>query len=157
MAKKLKRRSPAVRYDDPLVGDEVKQSVFAILLAAFGAILLLAFFGMAGSFGASLDGALAAFTRQILIEVNLVGLPQEALTAIQAALRLPLPAAGAGDKLKSLPVALDIRADKGKRFRIAAGREFMLLPDAATLERIRALPGVVACTPVPKPVSQAQR
>ncbi len=59
MAKKLKRRSPAVRYDDPLVGDEVKQSVFAILLAAFGAILLLAFFGMAGSFGASLDGALA--------------------------------------------------------------------------------------------------
>lgn len=59
MAKKLKKRSSAVSYDEPIVGDEVKQSVFAILLAALGAILLLAFFNLAGTFGQALDNALA--------------------------------------------------------------------------------------------------
>jgi S-DNA-T family DNA segregation ATPase FtsK/SpoIIIE len=58
MAKKLKK--PAVEIDEPLLGDDVRQSVMAIALAAIGAVIALAFFGLAGGFGMWLDGFLAA-------------------------------------------------------------------------------------------------
>lgn len=58
MAKKLKK--PAVEIDEPLLGDDVRQSVMAILLAAIGAVIALAFFGLAGGFGMWLDGVLAS-------------------------------------------------------------------------------------------------
>ena len=61
MAKKLKKRASAVSYDEPIIGDEVKQSIFAIILVAVGAILLLAFFGMAGALGDTIDGWLSTF------------------------------------------------------------------------------------------------
>ncbi len=57
MAKKLKK--PAVEIDEPLLGDDVRQSVMAIVLAAIGAVIALAFFGLAGGFGMWLDGVLA--------------------------------------------------------------------------------------------------
>jgi DNA segregation ATPase FtsK/SpoIIIE, S-DNA-T family len=50
MAKKAKRRSSA-DYDEPLLSDEVKQSVLAVLMIATGAIMLLAVFGLAGGVG----------------------------------------------------------------------------------------------------------
>jgi S-DNA-T family DNA segregation ATPase FtsK/SpoIIIE len=50
MAKKGKRRSSA-DYDEPLLSDEVKQSVLAVLMIATGAIMLLAVFGLAGGVG----------------------------------------------------------------------------------------------------------
>lgn len=58
MAKKLKK--PAVEIDEPLLGDDVRQSVMAIVVAAFGAVLLLSFFGFAGGVGVWLDGQLAS-------------------------------------------------------------------------------------------------
>lgn len=58
MAKKLKK--PAVEIDEPLLGDDVRQSVMAIVLAAIGAVIALAFFGLAGGFGMWLDGVLAS-------------------------------------------------------------------------------------------------
>lgn len=59
MAKKLKK--PAVEMDEPLMGDDVRQSVMAIVLAALGAVLALSFFGFAGNVGAWIDGNLASF------------------------------------------------------------------------------------------------
>jgi DNA segregation ATPase FtsK/SpoIIIE, S-DNA-T family len=58
MAKKGKK--PAVEIDEPLFGDDVRQSVMAIVLAAIGAVIALAFFGLAGGFGVWLDGVLAS-------------------------------------------------------------------------------------------------
>ncbi len=58
MAKKLKK--PAVEIDEPLMGDDVRQSVMAIVLAALGAVLALSFFGFAGNVGVWLDGHLAS-------------------------------------------------------------------------------------------------
>lgn len=58
MAKKLKKR--AVDIHEPLLGDDVRQSVMAIVIAAVGAVITLAFFGLAGGFGMWLDGVLAA-------------------------------------------------------------------------------------------------
>lgn len=72
MAKKLKKRSSAVSYEEPIIGDEVKQSIFAILLVAFGAILLLAFFGMAGAVGDMLDGYLSTFLGAARIAVPIL-------------------------------------------------------------------------------------
>ena len=57
MAKKP--RKPAVEVSEPLLGDDVRQSVMAIGLAAVGAVIGLAFFGLAGSFGNGLDNILA--------------------------------------------------------------------------------------------------
>lgn len=42
------------------MGDDVRQSVMAIMLAAFGAVLALSFFGFAGNVGAWIDGHLAS-------------------------------------------------------------------------------------------------
>lgn len=42
-----------------MLGDDVRQSVMAIGLAAIGAVIGLAFFGLAGSFGSGLDNFLA--------------------------------------------------------------------------------------------------
>ncbi|MEK7632977.1 MAG: DNA translocase FtsK 4TM domain-containing protein [Patescibacteria group bacterium] len=58
MAKKLKKS--AVELDEPLMGDDVRQSVMAIILAALGAVLALSFFGFAGNVGSWIDGHLAA-------------------------------------------------------------------------------------------------
>ena len=57
MAKKLKKNS--TKHDEPLLSDDVRQSVMAIVLSAVAAVIGLSFFGMAGSFGSSLDGFLA--------------------------------------------------------------------------------------------------
>lgn len=57
MAKKP--RKPAVEVSEPILGDDVRQSVMAIGLAAIGAVIGLAFFGLAGSFGSGLDSILA--------------------------------------------------------------------------------------------------
>lgn len=57
MAKKSKK--PVVDVSEPILGDDVRQSVMAIGLAAVGAVIGLAFFGLAGSFGSALDGFLA--------------------------------------------------------------------------------------------------
>ena len=98
----------------------------------------------------------AEYTRSVLVEVNLIGLPQEALRAIQAALRLA-PSAPAAAGVRPVPVALEIRADHGKRFRIAAGREFILRPTAEAVAALRGLPGVVTVALQPKPVDQGRR
>ncbi|MBI1908317.1 DNA translocase FtsK 4TM domain-containing protein [Candidatus Uhrbacteria bacterium] len=60
MAKKVKRRAPKYQEDEVMVGDDVRESIVAIGLIAVGAILLLAFFGMAGQVGRTVDGFLAA-------------------------------------------------------------------------------------------------
>lgn len=57
MAKKP--RKPVVEVNEPILGDDVRQSVMAIGLAAVGAVIGLAFFGLAGSFGNGLDSILA--------------------------------------------------------------------------------------------------
>lgn len=57
MAKKGKKSVALV--DEPMLGDDVRQSVMAIGLAAIGAVIGLAFFGLAGSFGNGLDSLLA--------------------------------------------------------------------------------------------------
>lgn len=57
MAKKTKK--PVVEVGESLLGDDVRQSVMAIGLAAVGAVIGLAFFGLAGSFGNGLDSILA--------------------------------------------------------------------------------------------------
>ena len=72
MAKKLKKRASAVSYDEPIVGDEVKQSIFAIVLVAVGAILFLAFFGMAGAFGDMIDSWLSTFLGAARIAVPIL-------------------------------------------------------------------------------------
>ena len=59
MAKKSKKS--AVEIDEPMMGDDVRQSVMAIVLAALGAVLVLSFFGFAGNVGSWIDGALASF------------------------------------------------------------------------------------------------
>lgn len=59
MAKRGKRRAGKRDDDEALVSDEVRKSVFAILLVAFGAIMLLSFFGLAGSVGDWFDNELA--------------------------------------------------------------------------------------------------
>lgn len=59
MAKKTKK--PAVEIEEPLLGDDIRQSVMAIVLAALGAVLLLSFFGFAGNVGSWIDGNLATF------------------------------------------------------------------------------------------------
>jgi S-DNA-T family DNA segregation ATPase FtsK/SpoIIIE len=59
MAKKVKRRSSAADYSEPLLSDEVKQSVIAILMIAIGAIMLLAVFGLAGGVGDWADAQMA--------------------------------------------------------------------------------------------------
>ncbi|MEK9155499.1 MAG: DNA translocase FtsK 4TM domain-containing protein, partial [Patescibacteria group bacterium] len=57
MAKKLKKSS--ADFHEPMMGDDVRQSIFAILMAAFGAVLVLSFFGLAGGVGVWIDGVLA--------------------------------------------------------------------------------------------------
>jgi S-DNA-T family DNA segregation ATPase FtsK/SpoIIIE len=57
MAKKGKKS--VVEEHEPMLGDDVRQSVMAIGLAAIGAVIGLAFFGLAGSFGSGLDNFLA--------------------------------------------------------------------------------------------------
>ncbi len=57
MAKKHKK--PVEVMDEPLLGDDVRQSVMAIVLAAIGTVIALAFFGLAGGFGVWLDGVLS--------------------------------------------------------------------------------------------------
>jgi S-DNA-T family DNA segregation ATPase FtsK/SpoIIIE len=59
MAKKVKRRSSAADYSEPLLSDEVKQSVLAIIMIAVGAIMLLAVFGLAGGVGDWADAQMA--------------------------------------------------------------------------------------------------
>ena len=59
MAKKVKRRSSAADYSEPLLSDEVKQSVLAIIMIAIGAIMLLAVFGLAGGVGNWADDQMA--------------------------------------------------------------------------------------------------
>lgn len=59
MAKKVKRRSSAADYSEPLLSDEVKQSVVAIIMIAVGAIMLLAVFGLAGGVGDWADDQMA--------------------------------------------------------------------------------------------------
>ena len=59
MAKKVKRRSSAADYSEPLLSDEVKKSVVAIIMIAIGAIMLLAVFGLAGGVGDWADGQMA--------------------------------------------------------------------------------------------------
>lgn len=59
MAKKHKKT--AVEIDEPMMGDDVRQSVMAIVLAALGAVLVLSFFGFAGNVGSWIDGNLASF------------------------------------------------------------------------------------------------
>lgn len=58
MAKKSKKS--AVEVDEPMMGDDVRQSVMAIVLAALGAVLVLSFFGFAGNVGSWIDGNLAS-------------------------------------------------------------------------------------------------
>lgn len=57
MAKKLKKQE--VEIDEPLMRDDVRQSVLAIVVAAIGAVLALSFFGFAGGVGVWIDGYLA--------------------------------------------------------------------------------------------------
>jgi hypothetical protein len=59
MAKKVKRRSSAADYSEPLLSDEVKKSVLAIIMIAVGAIMLLAVFGLAGGVGDWADAQMA--------------------------------------------------------------------------------------------------
>lgn len=59
MAKKVKRRSSAADYSEPLLSDEVKHSVLAIIMIAVGAIMLLAVFGLAGGVGNWADDQMA--------------------------------------------------------------------------------------------------
>jgi S-DNA-T family DNA segregation ATPase FtsK/SpoIIIE len=58
MAKKNKKRR-SERNDEPMVSDDVRESIVAIGLIAVGAILLLSFFGLAGNVGKTVDGVLA--------------------------------------------------------------------------------------------------
>jgi DNA segregation ATPase FtsK/SpoIIIE, S-DNA-T family len=58
MAKKT--RKSVESFSEPLMGDDVQQSIFAIALAAVGAVLVLSFFGLAGNVGVWFDGVLAA-------------------------------------------------------------------------------------------------
>lgn len=60
MAKKVKRRSSAADYSEPLLSDEVKHSIVAIIMIAIGAIMLLAVFGLAGGVGDWADTQMAA-------------------------------------------------------------------------------------------------
>lgn len=73
MAKKGKRRSSA-DYDEPLLSDEVKQSVLAVLMIATGAIMLLAVFGLAGGAGdwADLQMAWALGISRVVVPVLLM-------------------------------------------------------------------------------------
>lgn len=59
MAKKVKRRSSAADYSEPLLSDEVKKSVLAIIMIATGAIMLLSVFGLAGGVGDWADAQMA--------------------------------------------------------------------------------------------------
>ncbi len=59
MAKKVKRRSSAADYSEPLLSEEVKHSILAILMIAIGAIMLLAVFGLAGGVGDWADAKMA--------------------------------------------------------------------------------------------------
>ncbi len=59
MAKKVKRRSSPTDYSEPMLSDEAKQSVLAIVMIAVGAITLLAVFGLAGGVGDWVDTQLA--------------------------------------------------------------------------------------------------
>ncbi len=58
MAKKLKKQEVEIRESS--LGDDVRQSVLAIVVAAIGAVLALSFFGFAGGVGVWLDGHLAS-------------------------------------------------------------------------------------------------
>lgn len=57
--KKEKEEEIEEEVEESFSGDDIKQSVLAILLAAVGAVLALSFFGLAGSVGVWLDGHLA--------------------------------------------------------------------------------------------------
>ena len=57
MAKKHKKSVEVIH--ESLLGDDVRQSVLAIMLAAVGAVIALSFFGLAGAFGVWLDGVLS--------------------------------------------------------------------------------------------------
>ena len=59
MAKRVRRRSSKRDEPESLLSDEVKKSIFAILLVAAGAVILLSVFGLAGSVGDWLDDRLA--------------------------------------------------------------------------------------------------
>lgn len=59
MAKKVKRRASPADYSEPMLSDEAKQSVLAIVMIAVGAIMLLAVFGLAGGVGDWVDAQLA--------------------------------------------------------------------------------------------------
>ncbi|MFZ2681746.1 MAG: DNA translocase FtsK 4TM domain-containing protein [Patescibacteria group bacterium] len=61
MAKKVKRKSSATDYSEPLLSSEVKHSALAILMMALGAIMLLAVFGLAGGVGDWADDHMARF------------------------------------------------------------------------------------------------
>ncbi len=58
MAKKSKKFVEEV--GESMLGDDVKQSIIAIVLAALGVVLVLSFFGFAGGVGAWIDGVLAS-------------------------------------------------------------------------------------------------
>lgn len=54
------RKKPAEDFEEITGNDDVRQSIMAIALVAIGAVMALAFFGLAGGFGAWLDGVLAS-------------------------------------------------------------------------------------------------
>ncbi len=58
MAKKRKQRK-SDNFSEPMISDDVRESIVAIGLIALGAILLLSFFGLAGNVGKTVDGVLA--------------------------------------------------------------------------------------------------
>ncbi|HCC83299.1 TPA: cell division protein FtsK [Candidatus Uhrbacteria bacterium] len=58
MAKKNKKRRQVIE-DEPMISDDVRESIVAIGLIAVGAILLLSFFGLAGNVGKTVDGVLS--------------------------------------------------------------------------------------------------
>lgn len=70
MAKKLKK--PVIEIEESFGSDDIRQSVMAIALVAIGVVMILAFFGLAGTFGAWLDGVLAIFLGIARIVVPLV-------------------------------------------------------------------------------------
>lgn len=58
MAKKHKKHKRE-HSNEPMISDDVRESIVAIGLIAVGAILLLSFFGIAGNIGKTVDGVLA--------------------------------------------------------------------------------------------------
>ena len=60
MARKRRRKRGGSSRSGGGLSDGVKQSIFAVALAAVAVIFLLSFFGMAGDVGSAIDGVLAA-------------------------------------------------------------------------------------------------